>query len=46
MSLTNLYARTATRNTIKTSKKRQQRLTDNSFPMNITAWYMIHKLDL
>ena len=46
MSVTNLNARTATRNTIKSSKKkRQQRLT-NSFPMNITAWYMIHKLDL
>ena len=46
MSVTNLNARTATRNTIKSSKKRKQRLTDNSFPMNVTAWYMIHKLDL
>ena len=45
MSVTNLNARTATRNTIKSSKKRQQRLTDNSL-MNITAWYMIQKLDL
>ena len=46
MSVTNLNARTATRNSIKSSKKRQQRLTDNSFQMNITAMYIIHTLDL